>query len=112
MSDSAIEQLQQRLRTFAEERHWDPYHTPRNLAALIVTEAGELLAHFRWGQDSLTTRREEVEDELADVLLGVLRFADVARIDIIAAAERKIDKNAANYPAGKLGPDRLDASSS
>jgi dCTP diphosphatase len=106
LSAPSLEDLQKRLREFAEEREWPPFHTPRNLAALISTEAGELLTLFRWGQDSLSERRIEVEDELADVILGVLRFADVAQIDIIAAAYAKLRKNAVNYPVEHRGPDR------
>jgi NTP pyrophosphatase (non-canonical NTP hydrolase)/predicted nuclease with RNAse H fold len=98
--------VQQRLKEFARARDWERYHTPRNLAALISSEAGELLALFRWDQDALAESREKVEDELADVLLGVLRFADVAGIDLHRAASRKLEKNAARYPEGAPGPDR------
>ncbi|MGQ0562142.1 MAG: MazG nucleotide pyrophosphohydrolase domain-containing protein [Gemmatimonadota bacterium] len=105
MSD--IPELQQRLSEFAAQREWEKYHTPRNLAALIASEAGELLALFRWDQDSMNERRHEVEEELADVFLGILRFADVAGIDIIDAAARKLTINAARYPVqGTRGPDR------
>jgi dCTP diphosphatase len=97
--------LQQRLREFARERDWEQYHTPRNLAALIASEAGELLALFRWDQDALADGRNKVEDEVADVLLGLLRFADVANIDLRLAAIRKLEKNAAKYPAGRTAPD-------
>ena len=89
MSDPIVE-LQRELREFARERDWERYHTPQNLAALISSEAGELLAHFRWGEDALALRREEVEEEVADVFLGVLRFADVAGVDLVAASRRKI----------------------
>jgi dCTP diphosphatase len=106
LSTPGLEDLQRRLREFAEERAWQQFHTPRNLAALIATEAGELLTLFRWGQDSVADRRSAVEDELADVLLGVLRFADVAEVDIVAAAYAKLRKNAINYPVGHQGPDR------
>lgn len=106
MIESSIGQLQRELRDFADARDWQQFHTPRNLAALISTEAGELLALFRWGQDALSEKRNAVEEELADVMLGVLRFADVAHIDIIAAAQRKLEKNAMNYPVGGEGPDR------
>lgn len=106
LSAPSLEDLQVRLRQFAEEREWQQFHTPRNLAALIATEAGELLTLFRWGQDSLADRRSEVEDELADVMLGVLRFADVANVDIVTAAYEKLRKNAINYPIGHQGPDR------
>lgn len=98
--------LQERLREFARARNWDQYHTPQNLAALISSEAGELLSLFRWGEDALVDRRTDVEDEVADVLLGLLRFADIADIDLHTAALRKIQKNAAKYPVGTNGPDR------
>jgi len=93
--------LQRELREFARERDWEKYHTPQNLAALIASEAGELLALFRWGQDSLAERPERVREELADVLLGVLRFADVAGIDLETAAREKIATNVRNYPADR-----------
>jgi dCTP diphosphatase len=98
MSDP-IRLLQDELARFAGERDWERYHTPRNLSALIASEAGELLALFRWGEDALADRREQVEQELADVFLGVLRFADVAGIDLATAASRKIELNGRKYPA-------------
>jgi dCTP diphosphatase len=102
-----IATLQEALQTFARERDWERYHTPRNLAALITSEAGELLALYRWDQDALAERPEEVKQELADVFLGVLRFADVAGIDLLAAARDKLDLNERRYPAGSnAGPDR------
>lgn len=99
--------LQDQLAAFAHARNWQRFHTPRNLAALISTEAGELLALFRWEQDALQERREKVEEELADVFLGVLRFADVAGIDVVSAAYRKLADNARKYPVeSTTGPDR------
>lgn len=103
----AIARLQVELREFARERDWERYHTPRNLAALIASEAGELLALFRWDQDALAERPDAVRLELADVFLGVLRFADVADIDLAEAASEKLQVNAARYPPGvEGGPDR------
>jgi dCTP diphosphatase len=99
-----IADLQHQLREFAAERNWEQYHTPRNLSALIASEAGELLALFRWDEDSLADRRADVEAELADVFLGVLRFADVARIDLIEASRKKISANADRYPPGPETP--------
>ena len=102
-----LQARQRQLAAFASARDWERFHTPRNLAALISTEAGELLALFRWDQDALHERREKVEEELADVFLGVLRFADVARIDLVSAAQRKLLKNGESYPVGSTaGPDR------
>jgi dCTP diphosphatase len=104
---SEIHELQAALRQFAKERDWDQYHTPRNLSALISSEAGELLALFRWGQDATTEKRNRVEEEIADVFLAILRFADVAQVDLVSAANAKLQMNAVRYPADKhIGPDR------
>ena len=96
-----ISQLQAKLRDFAQARNWEEYHTPRNLAALVASEAGELLALFRWGEDAVGTRLGDVRQETADVFLGILRFADVANIDLLDAAEEKLRLNAEKYPPGK-----------
>jgi NTP pyrophosphatase (non-canonical NTP hydrolase) len=102
-----IRALQDELRSFAAARGWERYHTPQNLAALIASEAGELLALFRWGQDSVTERPVDVAHELADVFLGVLRFADVAGIDLPGASRAKLTINGELYPAHPaIGPDR------
>jgi dCTP diphosphatase len=98
--------LQQGLREFARERDWEKYHTPQNLAALVSSEAGELLALFRWGQHPEEGNRTALEHELADVFLGVLRLADVVGVDLWDAAAAKLHLNAERYPAGRSGPDR------
>jgi len=103
----AIDELQRALARFARERDWERFHSPRNLAALISSEAGELLALFRWDQDAVHDAPERVREELADVFLGVLRFADVAGIDLWEAARRKLEHNAVRYPVQSTsGPDR------
>ena len=94
----SVERLQIKLRDFARARDWEEYHTPRNLSALVASEAGELLSLFRWGEDALGSRLDDVRHELADVFLGVLRFADVAGIDLVDAAEEKLRLNAIKYP--------------
>ncbi len=99
--------LQADLRAFARARGWEQYHTHLNLAALISSEAGELLALFRWGEDAVTDRPQDVRHELADVFLGVLRFADIAGIDLVEAAHEKLVINDKNYPvSGARGPAR------
>ena len=65
-----IERLQRELRDFARARDWEKYHTPRNLAALVASEAGELLALFRWDEEGVAGRLEEVRHEVADVFRG------------------------------------------
>ena len=102
------------LRSFAAERDWDQFHTPKNLATSISVEAAELLEIFQWsrGQRSWSevadpATRSRVENELADILLYVIRFADKAEMDLQAIAERKIASNAEKYPAEKFrGSDR------
>ena len=102
------------LRSFAAERDWDQFHTPKNLATAISVEAAELLELFQWsrgqkGWDEVTdpSIRARVAEELADILLYLIRFADKAEIDLAAIAERKIASNAAKYPPDKFrGSDR------
>jgi NTP pyrophosphatase (non-canonical NTP hydrolase) len=103
-----------RLKDFAAERDWDQFHTPKNLATSICVEAAELLELFQWsrgqkGWDEIDSPsiRARVENELADILLSVVRFADKAGIDLEAAAERKIALNDDKYPPEKFrGSDR------
>jgi dCTP diphosphatase len=94
------------LRAFAAERDWDQFHTPKNLAASISVEAAELLELFQWSRGQKDWNevhdpavRARIEEELADILLYVIRFADKAGIDLQQAAERKIALNAEKYPA-------------
>ena len=99
-----MQQLVQKLRAFAAERDWEQFHTPKNLACAISVEAAELLEIFQWSrganwgslQDEAVGRR--TEEELADIFLYLLRFADLAKIDLIAAAEKKIENNRLKYP--------------
>jgi hypothetical protein len=108
------EKVNQLLRRFAEERDWDKYHTPKNLASSIVVEASELLELFQWSRGQVGWHelndpkiRARVEEELADVLIYILRFADLAKIELNDAMIRKIAENASKYPADKArGNDR------
>jgi len=108
------EKLALTLRSFARARDWDQFHTPKNLATSISVEAGELLELFQWsrgqkGWDDVidSSIRSRIEEELADILLYLIRFADKAGIDLQAIAERKIALNAEKYPAERFrGSDR------
>ncbi len=97
-----LENLLERLRKFRDERDWRKYHKLKNLAISISIEAAELLEHFQWVDEiDLEKKREEIEDEVADVFIYLLFFCDVAGIDLIKAAEKKMDKNEMKYPARK-----------
>ena len=110
----AFVDLAVRLREFARERDWDQFHSPKNLAISVSIEAAELLELYQWsrGQDDwncLEDRavRARTEEELADILLYVIRFADKAGIDLEKAALRKLERNAAKYPVEQFrGSDR------
>ena len=90
-----MKEITEALRKFNEERDWEPFHTPENLAKSIAIEAGELLECFQW--DSRYDR-EALSDEIADVMLYCLMLADKAGLDMKKEMMRKIEKNAKKYP--------------
>lgn len=101
-----LESLQAKLREFVAERDWDQFHTPKNLAMALVAEAGELVEHFQWLTPEQSSQlppetRAEVELEIADVLLFLLRLCDKMGIDPVAAAGKKLVLNAEKYPVAK-----------
>ncbi len=102
--NDALDDLRERLRQFAAERDWEQFHTPKNLAMSVAIEAAELMEHFQWltaAQSSAIEagKRREAALEMADVLLYLIRLADVLGIDLAAAARDKIGMNARKYPA-------------
>jgi dCTP diphosphatase len=104
-SDS-LNGLRHRLREFAAQRHWEQFHTPKNLAMSAAIEAAELMEHFQWLTPAQSAtlpeaQRVEVSHEIADVMLYLIRLADVLDIDPVAAAHEKIGLNALKYPAGR-----------
>jgi dCTP diphosphatase len=109
-----IEKIASDLRRFAGERDWEQFHTPKNLATSITVEASELLEIFQWtrGQENWNVLddqdlRERVENEVADVMLYLIRFADLGRIDLEKALQRKMQINGQKYPVEKSkGSDR------
>lgn len=107
MPADSLTHLTQQLRSFAEARDWDVFHTPKNLAMALTGEAGELAAEFQWLTEAESRsldpgRRERVAQEAADVLLYLVRLADKLDLDLLDAARRKIDLNAQRYPADQV----------
>jgi NTP pyrophosphatase (non-canonical NTP hydrolase) len=101
-----LENLREQLRAFAAERDWDQFHSPKNLAMALSGEAGELLEVFQWltEEQSRSLPPEALaaaRDEIADVLLYLVRLSDKLGIDPIAAADRKLVANAEKYPADR-----------
>jgi dCTP diphosphatase len=102
----ALLRLRDALRAFAADRDWDQFHSPRNLATALAVEAAELLEPFQWltdeqSRDLSPDARTAVEEELADVLLYLVRLADRLDVDLERAAMAKIEKNARKYPVDK-----------
>ena len=98
--------LRDALRRFAEERDWDQFHSPKNLATALCVEAAELLEHFQWIDEessrSLSAEQlEKVREEMADVLLYLIRLADKLDVSLLDAAAKKILLNAQRYPVEK-----------
>lgn len=95
------------VRSFAAERQWEPFHSPKNLAMALAGEAGELVAVFQWlteaGSRELTpSQRQAAADEIADVQLYLVALADQLGLDIPAAVAAKMRKNALKYPAERF----------
>jgi NTP pyrophosphatase (non-canonical NTP hydrolase) len=100
-----LEDLIQRLRDFAAARDWESFHTPKNLVMALSGEVGELISLFQWltPEEAAAWRTDpamefNVQDEIADVTLYLLSLADSLGIDLLAAANAKIDRNETRFP--------------
>lgn len=106
MSDS-IKKLQAKIINFREERDWKQFHTPKDLAISVSIEAAELLECFQWKDEKAvkeyldSDKSSEIDEEMADILIYLIGLSDVLGVDLIKAANRKLDKNAKKYPAEK-----------
>lgn len=103
---ASLDALRDLLRQFAAERDWDQFHSPKNLAIALSVEAAELLEHFQWMPETESValagdRKARIQEEVADVLLYLIRLSDKLEIDLLAAASDKIQLNAEKYPVGK-----------
>ncbi|MDI1307975.1 MAG: nucleotide pyrophosphohydrolase [Methylotenera sp.] len=105
MTDS-LDNLRDKIDQFVTERDWAQFHTPKNLAMAMIVEAAELVEQFQWdtpqeSQQLTPEKREAVSHELADTFVYLLRIAEVLKIDLIEAANAKIELNAKKYPVEK-----------
>ena len=104
-----LDDLHASIRTFVRERNWEQFHDPKNLSMALASEAGEVLDHFRWvandeADDLLEDRetKEEVRREIGDVALCLLMLCDRLDIDLVEAAEDKLEINCQKYPADEV----------
>lgn len=101
--DKTLQNLQSDIRKFCDDRNWDQFHNPKDLAISLSIEASELLEHFQWKNEDeikqhLEANKEEVASELADTLYWVLLMANKLDIDLVESFQSKMIKNAAKYP--------------
>ena len=99
-----LDELIRKIRNFVEERDWDQFHSPKNLAMALAVEASELVEIFQWmteeeSQQLDPKRKQYAEEEIADVMTYLIRISDRLGIDLLAAVERKLAINQKKYPA-------------
>jgi len=107
-ASTTFAELKSRVLAFAHEREWEQFHAPKNLSMALAAEAGELMEHFLWAtsEDSRTAvrdpvKRKKIEEELADVVIYSLEFANMTGIDLASVIETKMAANAKKYPVEK-----------
>lgn len=105
-ADTTIETIRARLRAFRDARDWEKFHRPRDLALAIGSEAGELAELFLWATDDEVAARvegdaafrEQIGDEVADILIYLMYLAESVGIDVAAAVEAKVGRNERRFP--------------
>ena len=110
LTDSAttVSELKNRVLSFARERDWEQFHAPKNLSMALAAETGELMEHFLWATPEESKeiakdprKRAKIAEELADVVIYALEFANATGLDVAASIESKIAANALKYPIEK-----------
>ena len=115
MPQDSLDDLNQRLKAFAQSRDWEQFHSPKNLSMALIAECAELVEHFQWLTEEQSMnlpdeKREEVSLEMADILIFLIRCAERLNIDLINATHRKMDINEVRYPVEKVSGDARRAS--
>jgi dCTP diphosphatase len=107
-SGTTIAELKTRVLGFVRERDWEQFHSPKNLSMALAAETGELMEHFLWATPEQSraianepSKRSKIADELADVVIYALEFANITGLDVSAAIEAKMAANAKKYPVEK-----------
>jgi len=96
-----VEELKQSVKKFVEDREWQQYHSPRNLAESISIEAAELLEIFQWGEGLDAGRQQRLKEELADIMIYCLSMANSQDLDVSEMIAEKLAMNAEKYPIAK-----------
>jgi len=107
-SNTTVADLKTRVLAFVRERDWEQFHSPKNLSMALAAEAGELMEHFLWATPEQSkaiaadaAKRQKIADELADVVVYALEFANATGLDLAASIEAKMVANGKKYPVEK-----------
>jgi NTP pyrophosphatase (non-canonical NTP hydrolase) len=106
MPDASLETLKIKLRKFAKDREWEQFHSPKNLAMALTVETAELLEKFQWLTEEQSfqlseKKKKEVEEEIGDILIYLVRIADQLNVNLLEASAEKLILNAKKYPIEK-----------
>ncbi|HEY0945917.1 MAG TPA: MazG-like family protein [Opitutaceae bacterium] len=107
-SATTVAEIKARVLTFARDRDWEQFHAPKNLSMALAAEAAELMEHFLWATPEASrtiaqdpVKRAKIEEELADVVIYALEFANMTGMDVAGVIETKMARNAQKYPVEK-----------
>ena len=99
-------EITKKIQAFRDERDWAQFHNPKDMAIAISIEANELLEHFLWktpeeSEERAKNKKDEIQDEIADIAIYLTELADNLGIDLLEAMDRKLCKNTEKYPVDK-----------
>ena len=103
-----LKTIKEKLRKFSQDRDWDQYHSPKNLAMAMSVEVAELLEIFQWSNDGGMEKIEDketkklIEEEIADIFNYLVKFVDLMDLDLEQLSLEKIKKNDMKYPVNKF----------
>ena len=107
-SDTTLAEIKTRVLAFAREREWEQFHAPKNLSMALAAEAAELMEHFLWSTPDASrqiaqdpAKRTKIAEELADIIIYALEFANATDLDVAKSIETKMIANAQKYPVEK-----------
>lgn len=105
---TTIGEMRAKILAFVKERDWEQFHAPKNLSMALAAEAAELMEHFLWATSEAShavaqapAKREKIAEELADIIIYALEFANTTGLDVAASVEAKMAANAKKYPVEK-----------
>ena len=107
MRNKSLTDLADLLKKFADEREWEQFHSPKNLAMALTVEAAELLEEFQWLTEQQSRQPEQerlnrIKEEIGDVIIYLVLLSHRLSIDPMAAAFEKVEKNREKHPADKV----------